>query len=531
MSQPSNIQKLVQQRLQRGKFQLNRRMLPPIKQHQLPPLFQTRYTPESTPRVFQRDHLKKPELQLISRLHLFPTSNQIAKENVHPKYPLNEKEKRKPHLMKKREAIFRNPQSVSHVQFNSSISSHDAKNDPNGNLTLRDALLVNMLADDIQSEVFHYYQQEQGLLLPKIGMPYDRVPAQSYELTQARTVDTLTLSLEQMEKPINQVKDHGPVLSVNLTAQWNPTLSKEEKWLLENKSQCFSKPEQYQIWEHAFLHGNWIRPHQTQSSIPQLLYPSDTNTLDSNKLYSIVMITPDYPYRLYSDPGVFVNWWVANVPGTSNCQQMNSFIQQNANNANNTFIDYLAPLPCEYGGVGRYLIMIFEQDRKLEKDFVTKCKEKTLDEKYKQSQRYLEHLKKTLKNMHWYEKEYAHTIIENKMIKILTDFDPSAFSADEIGDSEYRLDRTNSKVDDATLEDFQRRRGMSLEKMFNSNLPHGLCYGKIEYEYSVTEYLQEKGMAALEREYVPPDVVWQRMLGQNKNFKRQERYIMNKQWI
>jgi hypothetical protein len=133
--------------------------------------------------------------------------------------------------------------------------------------------------------------------------------------------------------------------------------------------------------------------------------------------------------------------------------------------------------------------------------------------------------------MHWYEKEHAHTIIENKIIKTLTEFDPSVFSADEIGDSEYRLDRTNSKVDDATLEDFQRRRGMSLEKMFNSNLPHGLCYGKIEYEYSVTEYLQEKGMAALEREYVPPDFVWQRMLGQNKNFKRQERYIMNKQWI
>jgi len=463
-------------------------------------------------------------------LTLFPSKKQIDSHMNHPRYPLNDKEKKRPHLMKKRSAVFRNPQSISNKQFNSMPQDHQGQYDPNGNLTLRDSLLVNMIADDVQSELFF---EETNDLKPKIGMPYDRITPQHAEISQSRTVDTVTLNLDQLEqyeKTYVNATDHGKTLCVNVSAQWNPTSAKYD----DDGNNEGNK--RYQIWEHAFLQGNWVRPHQTQSNIPSIHFPSDTTQFDSNKLYSVVLVTSDYPHRLHSDPGVFVHWWVANIPGTNNCQQMNEFIQKecsssSSSNSTHVMYDYLAPLPCEYGGVGRYYIMIYEQDATIDNKSLDQFKELSVDAKYKQSQRYLDHLKNMSKNVHWYEQDHVFTQIDQKMIHNLSQFDPSTVEASEIGDSEYRLNHNGSTVDPKLIQAYNDRRSMSLAKMFNNRLPHGLCYSKIEYEFSVTEYLQEKGMGALEREYVPPDLVWKRILKKNQFVKRQDRYINNEQWL
>lgn len=560
----------VQQMMNRGQYQLRRQSLPPYKQHHLPNLFQSRRTPESTPLAFEKPHLKKPQLELISHWNMFPQSVQIAQELNHARYPLNEREKQKPHLMKKRDAIFRNPQSVNHEQFNCLPMEHDASVDPNGNLTLRDALLVNMIADDVQSELLISSLCDNGVpinenthnnnsnnnndndnnndnndntllnsLKPKIGMPYDRITPQHAHLSQSRTVDTVTLNLdqilvnssEQQNTRYVNATEHGKVLSVNLTATWtNPSRAKYDD---DNEDRS-----SFQIWEHSFLHGNWVRPHMTQSSIPTLLYPSDTTVFDAEKLYSVLLVTNDYPHRLHADPGVFVHWWVANIPGTNDCQVMNQFIreQMSENKSKNVIFDYLAPLPCEYGGVGRYYVLVYEQSSGdlIDRQSINlhQYREMSIDAKYRSSRRFMQHLSKMSRQVNWYEKEHVHAQINEKMIHDLAQFDASALAASDIGDSEYRLNGDgNGAVDAQVLQSYNERRGMSLAKMFNNQLPHGLCYAKIEYEYSVTEYLQSKGMSALEREYVPPDLAWKRVLNKNQFVKRQDKYIHSDQWL
>jgi phosphatidylethanolamine-binding protein (PEBP) family uncharacterized protein len=518
----STSSKQLARQIARHRLQSNRKNLPPYKQHHLPNLFKTKRTAESTPQAFEKSNLSRPELELISTVQLFPTPTQIAEENTHPKYPLNEKEKKKPYLMKKRAAVYRNPQTVNNSDFNRIISKLNEKShDPNGNLTLRDALLVNMLSDDVQSEVLYSMVKDENILYPKIGMPYDRVAAQSPE-TQVNTVDTLTVSFDILERQqLVNPSEHGDVLSVNLTGVWQPSLSKVETVELDESVRA---KRHFELWEHALIQGNWVRPHIPQNGPPKILFPSDTNTLRSDKLYSVVLVTPDFPYRLYSEPGVFVHWWVSNLSGTSNSQDWNQIIESGKAN---TVIDYLAPLPCEYGGTGRYILMVFEQDKQLDNIDLKSFKEETLGEKYQNSARYMSHVKSISRFMHWYEKEALQHQINSKLE--LFDFDPSKFDVSEIKDSEYRLPQ-QQQCDQAVLDSYNSRRQFSLNKMFDGKLPHGLCYSKMEYEYSVTEYLQDKGMAALEKEYVPPDVVWERVVSKDKLNKRQERYLNYQQW-
>ncbi|GFT63039.1 phosphatidylethanolamine-binding protein homolog F40A3.3 [Nephila pilipes] len=80
---------------------------------------------------------------------------------------------------------------------------------------------------------------------------------------------------------------------------------------------------------------------------PTLDYPAD-----DNKLYTLIMIDVDAPFP--SDPilSPFRHWLVVNIPG-------------NDINKGNTKSVYISPSPPMFGGAHRYILLIYEQTRKL----------------------------------------------------------------------------------------------------------------------------------------------------------------------
>ena len=104
-------------------------------------------------------------------------------------------------------------------------------------------------------------------------------------------------------------------------------------------------------WHSAFF-GNYLQPSEVQTA-PEIHISADpTDDIPEGSLFTLVMFTPDYPFRTSPEDGHLLHWMVCNVPLGSNA----SF---------DTVVDYMPPLPTEYAGHFRYLFALFKQDGRL----------------------------------------------------------------------------------------------------------------------------------------------------------------------
>lgn len=101
-----------------------------------------------------------------------------------------------------------------------------------------------------------------------------------------------------------------------------------------------------QSYYSSALMGNFIQVSDTLN-MPVVEYPADGISPDS--LFTLVMLTPDHPFRLDPYPEPFVHWMISNIPG-------------NEVSKGETVTEYLPPLPTEYAGTFRYVFMLFKQD-------------------------------------------------------------------------------------------------------------------------------------------------------------------------
>jgi hypothetical protein len=102
-------------------------------------------------------------------------------------------------------------------------------------------------------------------------------------------------------------------------------------------------------YDNALL-GNYLEGRHTVNA-PIVTFPTDG--IHENDKYTLVMFTPDYPFRLNPDSGVFVNWMVSNIKGSDISK-------------GNVSAEYLQPLPTEYAGTFRFVFYLLKQKRDCE---------------------------------------------------------------------------------------------------------------------------------------------------------------------
>eukprot|EP01080_Neovahlkampfia_damariscottae_P001203 gene1203-11293_t len=106
------------------------------------------------------------------------------------------------------------------------------------------------------------------------------------------------------------------------------------------------------------LLGNYLEV-QSLKNEPKVIFPKDG--LNENDLYTLIMFTPDYPFRLVPDEGVFVHWIISNIP-------------MNKVKEGNLICDYLSPLPTENAGTFRYIFQLHKQNKKIDQNLNQKFK-------------------------------------------------------------------------------------------------------------------------------------------------------------
>eukprot|EP00761_Pharyngomonas_kirbyi_P011839 gb/GECH01011865.1/.p1 GENE.gb/GECH01011865.1/~~gb/GECH01011865.1/.p1 ORF type:complete len:371 (+),score=73.92 gb/GECH01011865.1/:1-1113(+) len=98
------------------------------------------------------------------------------------------------------------------------------------------------------------------------------------------------------------------------------------------------------------LLGNFLEAPQTLNP-PSVEFPIDEEP--ENSKYTMVMVTPDYPFRLDSDEAPMIHWMISNIPG-------------NDIKKGDTLVDYMPPLPSEYAGTFRYVFLLYRQPESME---------------------------------------------------------------------------------------------------------------------------------------------------------------------
>eukprot|EP00906_Rhabdomonas_costata_P018620 RCo027172 len=101
-------------------------------------------------------------------------------------------------------------------------------------------------------------------------------------------------------------------------------------------------------WHSAFF-GNFIPYSEALRAAPRVHLASDpTAAILDDSLFTLVMATPDYPFRTRPEPGHFLHWMICNLPLGSE-QRFD------------TVVDYMPPLPTEYAGHFRYFFVLLKQ--------------------------------------------------------------------------------------------------------------------------------------------------------------------------
>eukprot|EP00993_Chasmostoma_nieuportense_P001686 NODE_2544_length_1151_cov_27.039062_g2425_i0.p1 GENE.NODE_2544_length_1151_cov_27.039062_g2425_i0~~NODE_2544_length_1151_cov_27.039062_g2425_i0.p1 ORF type:complete len:368 (-),score=85.21 NODE_2544_length_1151_cov_27.039062_g2425_i0:47-1099(-) len=98
--------------------------------------------------------------------------------------------------------------------------------------------------------------------------------------------------------------------------------------------------------------GNYIPAAEVQNA-PKVVIGSDpVEGIDENTHFTLMMFTPDYPFRADPEDGHLLHWVVSNLTlGT----------RQGV-----TVVDYMPPLPTEYAGHFRQIFALFKQPAKID---------------------------------------------------------------------------------------------------------------------------------------------------------------------
>jgi len=273
-------------------------------------------------------------------------------------------------------------------------------------------------------------------------------------------------------------------------------------------SVTFAKENEKKTYSNTSLLGNYIEAKTTEQA-PKVSFEGEKDAL-----YTLVMLTPDYPFRLIPDKGSFIHWMVANIPGES----------ADASKGN-TICSYIPPLPTECAGTFRYIFLLYKQSGKIEN--VEQVKQSMLtSEQYKQPQQY-EVLKKDQdlnkrmkekmrKHAYEYEYEYIDQIIDKKfkahsnLVSIDGEFEY------EVKGSDYRPVQTPEQT--AKTFEINQRRYFDLSKLVSeSKKPSGMSFFRTEYDFSVTELYQKNQWK--EPFYVPPDIVHKEIVKKHKVYQ------------
>ncbi|KAL9646818.1 hypothetical protein ABK040_013679 [Willaertia magna] len=282
----------------------------------------------------------------------------------------------------------------------------------------------------------------------------------------------------------------------------------------------FAKDKEVKNYVNTVLLGNFIE-------VPNTLQPPKVKFEgEKGALYTLVMLTPDYPFRLIPDKGSFIHWMVTNI-------------SENDISKGDTICSYIPPLPTEYAGTFRYVFLLYKQSGKMEN--VEKVKELMLSsDQYKQPQQ-LELLKsdtelnEKMKNRlrryaYEYEYEYIDQIIEKRF-----EAHSNLISIDgreEVKGSDYRPIQTPEQI--AKTHEIEQRRYFDLHKLVSeSKKPSGMSFFRTEYDFAVTELYQKNQWK--EPFYIPPDLIHKELVKKHKiyqgiSFKRQK-YLNTLNWV
>ncbi|KAL0486746.1 hypothetical protein AKO1_001573 [Acrasis kona] len=309
-------------------------------------------------------------------------------------------------------------------------------------------------------------------------------------------------------------------LDVNLVVKWDTPEFKEKDIVINaklvrraNLKRMVNLTEE-NIHRSQALMGNYL-PASTVQTKPTIRFdPSD-----KEKLYTLVMFTPDYPFRIMPDKGSMVHWLVTNI-------------RSGQVEHGDEVISYLPPMPTEYAGTFRYVIALYEQkeaydlSEALENDLL-----RTVIPKQEPSQDELNRTHELRSQIHKTAYAYEHEYIEQQIQQQLN-FNIVYQDADNlpVAHSDYRPPKPENAITD--VKELQQRRGLDLEKISNLALPSGLVFFRTEYEHCVSEVYEKNGWE--EPFYVPPDEKHKNMLEEHKVYQgsilKNNRQLRN-QWL
>eukprot|EP00818_Percolomonas_sp_WS_P002127 CAMPEP_0117452652 /NCGR_PEP_ID=MMETSP0759-20121206/9742_1 /TAXON_ID=63605 /ORGANISM="Percolomonas cosmopolitus, Strain WS" /LENGTH=479 /DNA_ID=CAMNT_0005245507 /DNA_START=160 /DNA_END=1599 /DNA_ORIENTATION=+ len=139
----------------------------------------------------------------------------------------------------------------------------------------------------------------------------------------------------------------APLEGYKNTSSYTPVV-KTKASSLKNGITVFSEPENTEIYRNTLfsnsaLAGNYIPPRVLGHNEPKVFFRPE-----EGKAYTLVMFTPDYPFRLTSDPHNMIHWMKVNVTTPKNGKEI---------------LSYLPPIPTECAGAFRYAFALFEQSK------------------------------------------------------------------------------------------------------------------------------------------------------------------------
>mmetsp|Transcript_20148 Transcript_20148/g.36012 ORF Transcript_20148/g.36012 Transcript_20148/m.36012 type:complete len:377 (-) Transcript_20148:891-2021(-) len=98
-------------------------------------------------------------------------------------------------------------------------------------------------------------------------------------------------------------------------------------------------------WHSAFF-GNYMAPSEVKTAPAIHISPGEAT--EEGTRFTLLLFTPDYPFRTCPEDGHLLHWMICNVPMGSD-QDFD------------TVVDYMPPLPTEYAGHFRYVFALFKQ--------------------------------------------------------------------------------------------------------------------------------------------------------------------------
>ncbi|KAG2385518.1 hypothetical protein C9374_003333 [Naegleria lovaniensis] len=343
--------------------------------------------------------------------------------------------------------------------------------------------------------------------LPKVTQLSNSEWQQQMKEKTIKAFEQLDLHVDLFPKQVEEPTFRDEI-SANLTTQLSVT---------------FAKAKEEQTFSNTSLLGNFIES-KTTEQLPTVKFEGEKDAL-----YTLVMLTPDYPFRLIPDRGSFIHWMVANIPGSGDVSQ------------GNTICSYIPPLPTECAGTFRYIFLLYKQSEKM--DNVEKVKEILLTtEQYKQPQQY-EILKqdqdlnrkmkeKMRRHAYEYEYEYIDQMIDKKFkahSNLVTIDGQNEF---DIKGSDYRPVQTPEQT--AKTFELNQRRYFDLSKLINeSKKPAGMCFFRTEYDFNVTELYQKNQWK--EPFYIPPDIIHNEIVKKHKVYQglsiKKQNYMNTLNWV